>query len=210
MYSYVVDPSNPKGYSYIPSGSVCTTDDAAPPVTDGGDGGSDGGGDGGSDGGGDGGSDGGGDGGSDGGSDGGGDGGGGGGGSDGGGDGDGDGDGGTPGDGDGTTPGEGDGDGPGDGIGDLYKGNGKTAASVYADFKGKIGKAPIFKAAEGFFGGCGGGGGTCPNATWDGGEWAGKYDLSQLCTGALGELLGYAGWVFVACMGIVAFRWALL
>lgn len=111
------------------------------------------------------------------------------------------------GDGDGD---DGDGDAAGAGIGNLYEGEGKTVASVFADFKGKISDAPIMSAADGFLGSCGGGGGSCPNETWDGGDYAGQFDLGQLCTGPLAALFQYAGYVFLACIGIVAFRWALL
>lgn len=119
------------------------------------------------------------------------------------------GNGGGDGDGDGDGDGEGDGDGPGSGVGDLYDPSDKTVESVFSDFKGKVQDAPIFKSATGFLGGCSGGG-QCPNETWDGGVWAGKFDLSQLCSGALGTLMNFAGFVFLAAMGAVGFRWALL
>lgn len=111
--------------------------------------------------------------------------------------------------GDGEGDGDGDGDSPGQGMGDFYQKSDKTVASVFADFKGKIGDAPLFKSATAFLGGCSGGG-QCPNETWDGGEYAGKFDLSQLCSGALGTLMNFAGFVFLAAMGAVGFRWALL
>lgn len=117
--------------------------------------------------------------------------------------------GGAEGEGDGEGGGEGDGDVPGEGVGDLYEPTDKTTESVYGAFKDGVQDAPIFAAATGFLGGCSGGG-QCPNETWDGGDYAGTFDLSQLCSGPLAALFGYAGWVFLGCMGIVAFRWALL
>jgi hypothetical protein len=119
---------------------------------------------------------------------------------------------GSGGGGEGDGEGEGDGDGygsPGEGVGDIYDKSDKTVDSVFSEFKGKVQEAPIFKSATGFLGGCSGGG-QCPNETWDGGMWAGKFDLSQLCAGALGTLMNYAGFVFLAAMGAVGFRWALL
>ncbi|XQA76269.1 hypothetical protein ACM9W9_10440 [Xanthomonas sacchari] len=111
--------------------------------------------------------------------------------------------------GEGEGDGDGDGDSPGQGMGDFYQKSDKTVATVFADFKGKIADAPLFKSATSFLGGCSGGG-QCPNETWDGGEYAGKFDLSQLCSGALGTLMNFAGYVFLAAMGAVGFRWALL
>lgn len=115
------------------------------------------------------------------------------------------------GNGSGSGDGDGDesGDGAGNGVGDLYTGTGDTVGSVFAKFKGDVSNAPIFDSANSFLGGCSGGG-QCPNETWDGGEWAGKHDLSQLCSGALGTLLAGGGWVMLAYFAAVAFRWALL
>ncbi|WP_155393662.1 hypothetical protein [Xanthomonas albilineans] len=105
---------------------------------------------------------------------------------------------------------KGDGNDPaGKGVGDLYKPSGNTVDSVFSDFKSQIQGAPIFQSATSFLGGCSGGG-QCPNETWDGGQYAGKFDLSQFCSGTLGSLMGFAGYVFLAAMSAVAFRWALL
>lgn len=203
---------SPTGHLYTPSGDTCNANELAPPeIADPGEGGGDGGGTGPGDGGGDGG-----------GTDpGGGDGGGGtgpGGGDGGGGTGPGDGDG----DGGGTDPGGGTGPGPGPGTGEggdgggagpttgrLYKKSGKTVAKVLAEFKAGIEGAPILSKVKGFFGTCTGGG-SCPTATWDGGQYAGKFDLASLCSGPLLQLFQYAGFVFLAGMGVVALRWALL
>ncbi|HDS1617356.1 TPA: hypothetical protein QEL35_000060 [Stenotrophomonas maltophilia] len=201
---------SPTGHLYTPSGDTCKANELAPPeIADPGEGGGDGGGTGPGDGGGDGG-------GTDpGGGDGGGT-----------GPGGGDGGGGTgPGDGDGggTDPGGGTGPGPGPGTGEggdgggagpttgrLYKKSGKTVAKVLAEFKAGIEGAPILSKVKGFFGTCTGGGGSCPTATWDGGQYAGKFDLASLCSGPLLQLFQYAGFVFLAGMGVVALRWALL
>ena len=78
-----------------------------------------------------------------------------------------------------------------------------------ADFKSAIEGAPILSKVKGFFGGCTGGG-SCPNETWDGGQYAGKFDLSSLCSGVLLGLFQFAGFVFLAGMSVVALRWALL
>ncbi len=193
---------SPVGRLFAPSGQACTENDHPKPTTpDPGEG--DGGGDGGTD-------PGGGDGGGDGGTNpGGGDGGG-----PGGGDGGGDGGGTDPGGGTGPGPGPGNGEG-GDGggagptTGRLYKKSDKTVAKVLAEFKAGIEGAPILSKVKGFFGSCTGGG-SCPTATWDGGEYAGKFDLSSLCSGPLLQLFQYAGFVFLAGMGVVALRWALL
>jgi hypothetical protein len=110
-----------------------------------------------------------------------------------------------------VTPGPGDGDGgaPGPTTGRLYKKSGKTVEKVVADFKSAIEGAPILSKVKGFFGGCTGGG-SCPNETWDGGQYAGKFDLSSLCSGVLLGLFQFAGFVFLAGMSVVALRWALL
>jgi len=126
------------------------------------------------------------------------------------------------GDGGGTDPGGGTGPGPGPGTGEggdgggagpttgrLYKKSGKTVAKVLAEFKAGIEGAPILSKVKGFFGTCTGGG-SCPTATWDGGQYAGKFDLASLCSGPLLQLFQYAGFVFLAGMGVVALRWALL
>lgn len=209
-YEGSVYAGSPVGLLFQPTGGTCTTNDHPAPTTpDPGEGGGDGGGTGPGDGGGDGG-----------GTDpGGGDGGGGtgpGGGDGGGGTGPGDGDGG------GTDPGGGTGPGPGPGTGEggdgggagpttgrLYKKSGKTVAKVLAEFKAGIEGAPILSKVKGFFGTCTGGG-SCPTATWDGGQYAGKFDLASLCSGPLLQLFQYAGFVFLAGMGVVALRWALL
>ncbi|MDH0274186.1 MULTISPECIES: hypothetical protein [Stenotrophomonas] len=198
---------SPTGRLFTPTGEACSTNDHPEPTNpDPGEGGGDGGGTGPGDGGGDGG-----------GTDpGGGDGGGTGGGDGGGGTGPGDGDGG------GTDPGGGTGPGPGPGTGEggegggagpttgrLYKKSGKTVAKVLADFKAGIEGAPILSKVKGFFGTCTGGG-SCPTASWDGGQYAGKFDLASLCSGPLLQLFQYAGFVFLAGMGVVALRWALL
>lgn len=201
---------SPTGRLFTPTGETCSTNDHPEPTTpDPGEGGGDGGGTGPGDGGGDGGGD---------------DGGTGPGGGDGGGAGPGDGDGGGtgPGDGDGggTGPGDGGGTGPGPGeggdgggagptTGRLYKKSGKTVQKVLAEFKTAIEGAPILSKVKGFFGSCTGGG-SCPTATWDGGQYAGKFDLGSLCSGPLLQLFQYAGFVFLAGMGVVALRWALL
>ncbi|WP_155393540.1 hypothetical protein [Xanthomonas albilineans] len=112
------------------------------------------------------------------------------------------------GDGDGDDKGDGN-DPAGKGVGDLYKPSGNTVDSVFSDFKSQIQGAPIFQSATSFLGGCSGGG-QCPNETWDGGQYAGKFDLSQFCSGTLGSLMGFAGYVFLAAMSAVGFRWALL
>lgn len=104
---------------------------------------------------------------------------------------------------------DGSGDGAGPGVGELYTGTGDTVSSVFAKFKTEVQGAPLLNSASNFLGGCSGGG-QCPNETWDGGEWAGKHDLSALCTGALASLLGFAGWVMMAGFAAVALRWALL
>lgn len=209
-YTSSIDAQSPTGYTFWPSGSVCTTNEMAPPEV------ADPGGD--DDGGGTGGETGGGDGDGGGGNDGGGGDGGSGGEGGGNGDGDGEGDGDGDGDGDGTDPGTGPGngdggDGGGDGAGPttgrLYKKSGKTVQKVLADFKTAIEGAPILSKVKGFFGSCTGGG-SCPTATWDGGQYAGKFDLSSLCSGPLLQLFQYAGFVFLAGMGAVALRWALL
>lgn len=112
----------------------------------------------------------------------------------------------------GTGDGEGDGesDAPGQGVGDgLYTGSDKTVGSVFSTFKGRVEGSPLIGAATGFFAGCSGGG-SCPNETWDGGDYAGQHDLSSLCSGPLASLLGYAGWICLAGMGAVGFRIALL
>lgn len=115
-----------------------------------------------------------------------------------------------PGPGPGTGEGEGgDGGAPGPTTGRLYKKSGKTVQKVLADFKTAIEGAPILSKVKGFFGSCTGGG-SCPTATWDGGQYAGKFDLGALCSGPLLQLFQYAGFVFLAGMGIVALRWALL
>lgn len=202
-YTDSIYAGSPTGHLYTPSGDTCRTDELAPPeIADPGEGGGDGGGTGPGDGGGDGGGD-----------DGGGTGPGGG---DGGGTGPGDGDGGGtgPGDGDGggtgPGPGEGgDGGGTGPTTGRLYKKSGKTVQKVLAEFKTAIEGAPILSKVKGFFGSCTGGG-SCPTATWDGGQYAGKFDLGSLCSGPLLQLFQYAGFVFLAGMGVVALRWALL
>lgn len=112
--------------------------------------------------------------------------------------------------GDGSGNGEdGSGDGAGPGVGELYTGTGDTVSSVFAKFKTEVQGAPLLNSASNFLGGCSGGG-QCPNETWDGGEWAGKHDMSALCTGALASLLGFAGWVMMAGFAAVALRWALL
>ncbi|HDS1613068.1 TPA: hypothetical protein QEL33_000279 [Stenotrophomonas maltophilia] len=208
-YEGSVYAGSPVGLLFQPTGGTCTTNDHPAPTTpDPGEGGGDGGGTGPGDGGGDGG-------GTDpGGGDGGGT-----------GPGGGDGGGGTgPGDGDGggTDPGGGTGPGPGPGTGEggdgggagpttgrLYKKSGKTVAKVLAEFKAGIEGAPILSKVKGFFGTCTGGG-SCPTATWDGGQYAGKFDLASLCSGPLLQLFQYAGFVFLAGMGVVALRWALL
>lgn len=200
---------SPTGRLFEPTGETCSKGEHPEPTSpDPGEGGGDGGGTGPGDGGGDGG-------GTDpGGGDGGGT-----------GPGGGDGGGGTgPGDGDGggTDPGGGTGPGPGPGTGEggdgggagpttgrLYKKSGKTVAKVLAEFKAGIEGAPILSKVKGFFGTCTGGG-SCPTATWDGGQYAGKFDLASLCSGPLLQLFQYAGFVFLAGMGVVALRWALL
>lgn len=98
---------------------------------------------------------------------------------------------------------------PGPGVGDVYQGTDKTVSSVFNAFHDTIKETPMMRSASAFFGGCNGGG-QCPNETWDGGDFAGRFDLSQLCSGPLGTLLNYAGWVFLAAMGAVALRWSLL
>ncbi|WP_152543260.1 attachment protein [Stenotrophomonas sp. RIT309] len=211
-YGGSVYAGSPIGILFVPTGGTCSTNDHPSPTTpDPGEGGGDGGGTDPGDGGGDGGGDG--DGGGGGGGDGGGDGGG-----PGPGDGDGDGDCTDPngctgtGPGPGTGEGEGgDGDGgaPGPTTGRLYKKSGKTVQKVLAEFKTAIEGAPILSKVKGFFGSCTGGG-SCPTATWDGGQYAGKFDLGALCSGPLLQLFQYAGFVFLAGMGIVALRWALL
>lgn len=206
-YSGSLYAQSPTGRLFTPTGAICSTNDHPAPTTpDPGEGGGDGGGTGPGDGGGEGGGDGGGDG----------DGGTGPGGGDGGGTGPGDGDGGGtgPGDGDGggtgPGPGEGgDGGGTGPTTGRLYKKSGKTVQKVLAEFKTAIEGAPILSKVKGFFGSCTGGG-SCPTATWDGGQYAGKFDLGSLCSGPLLQLFQYAGFVFLAGMGVVALRWALL
>lgn len=119
---------------------------------------------------------------------------------------------------DGTGPGPGPGPGTGEGgdggapgptTGRLYKKSGKTVQKVLAEFKTAIEGAPILSKVKGFFGSCTGGG-SCPTATWDGGQYAGKFDLGALCSGPLLQLFQYAGFVFLAGMGVVALRWALL
>jgi len=206
-YGGSVYAGSPIGILFVPTGGVCTTDDRPSPTTpDPGEGGGDGGGTDPGDGGGDGGGNG-----------------------DGDGDGDGDGGGTGPGDGDGdgdctdpngctgTGPGPGTGEGgdggdggaPGPTTGRLYKKSGKTVQKVLAEFKAAIEGAPILSKVKGFFGSCTGGG-SCPTATWDGGQYAGKFDLGALCSGPLLQLFQYAGFVFLAGMGIVALRWALL
>ncbi|HHA2885452.1 TPA: hypothetical protein ACOFDK_004566, partial [Stenotrophomonas maltophilia] len=113
-----------------------------------------------------------------------------------------------PGPGDGGEGGEGGGAGPT--TGRLYKKSGKTVQKVLAEFKTAIEGAPILSKVKGFFGNCTGAGGSCPTATWDGGQYVGKFDLTSLCSGPLLQLFQYAGFVFLAGMGVVALRWALL
>jgi len=109
-----------------------------------------------------------------------------------------------------ADPGEGgDGGASGPTTGRLYKKSGKTVQKVLAEFKTAIEGAPILSKVKGFFGSCTGGG-SCPTATWDGGQYAGKFDLGNLCSGPLLQLFQYAGFVFLAGMGVVALRWALL
>lgn len=209
-YSGSLDASSPTGITYSPTGGTCSNGEfPSPESADPGEGEGEGGGGTDPGGGGDGG-------GTDPGGGGGTDPGGGGGGTgpgDGDGDGDGEGGGGGGGTGPGTGPGQGDGDGDGDSAGPttgrLYKKHGKTVAKVLAEFKASIEGAPIMSKVKGFFGDCAGGG-SCPNATWDGGQYAGKFDLSSLCAGPLLSLFQFAGFVFLAGASIVALRWALL
>lgn len=210
-YSSALQAGTPNGYAFDPTGAVCKSDELPAPEAEPGDG--DGGGDGEIPGDGDGGGDDGG-GGDNGGNPGGGDGGS-------GGDGDGDGDGDSDdgdGDGDGgggTLPGDGgndgdgDTDGPGEGTGRLYKKKTRTLADVINKHNSRMQNAPIISKVKGFFGTCPGGG-SCPGETWDGGQYAGKHDLTSLCSGPLLALFQFAGFVFLAAMGTVAVRWALL
>lgn len=80
---------------------------------------------------------------------------------------------------------------------------------VLAEFKSGLDGAPILSKVKGFFGSCTGSG-SCPSASWDGGQYAGKFDLGTLCSGPLLALFQYAGFVFLAGTAVVALRWALL
>jgi hypothetical protein len=113
---------------------------------------------------------------------------------------------GQPGDGSGSGDGEGGGVGSvGSGLGALYESDGRSVSDAYGEFKGRVEGSTLVSSADGFFSGCIGGG-SCPAATWDAGEWGFVHDLADLCAGVLSELLGWAGWVVLALAAFAAFR----
>lgn len=212
MYSSSLDAEGAAGFSFWPTGGICTESDAPAP-TPAGDGGEEGGG-GGETGGGDGdggGDSGGGDG--EGGTDpGGGDGDGGGG--TGPGDGEGDGDGGDGGGGTGPGPGPGDGDGDGDdpgqpgGDGDaLYESEGKTVEKLYDDFAERVSKAPIIDATKSFFEISVSA--SCPVFTFPATAYWDAMTFDFLCKPEIVAILQLLGWLLLAFAAFHAIKIAL-
>lgn len=209
MYTSALDASGVVGFSFAPTGSTCTENDApAPtPATPGGD--DDGDGTGGETGPGDGGNpgDGGGDG--DGGSNpGGGDGGG-----DGGTDpGDGDGDGGGTGPGTGPGPGQGDGDGddpgqPGEDGDALYEAEGDTVEKLYDRFSERVSNAPIIAATKSFFEISVSG--YCPVFTLPASAFWDAMTFDFFCRAEILALLELLGWLLLAFAAFQAGKIAL-
>jgi hypothetical protein len=113
----------------------------------------------------------------------------------------------------GAGAGTGDQQGPGAvgaGVSNLYTKTEKTISSVYSDFKTNVSNAPFVNAASGVFGGCSSGGGSCPMESWSASQWGISQDLGSLCSGPLGALLAFAGYVCLAGMAFFAFKVALL
>ncbi|MFQ6310391.1 hypothetical protein [Lysobacter capsici] len=120
---------------------------------------------------------------------------------------------GEPGNGTGTGTGTGQGQGEqsgsaGSGVGNLYNEEPMTPTEALGAYTTIALDSPVFTAIRAFFGDCAYGG-TCPTWSYDGGEMMGTLTFDQFCSGALGELLAYAGYVVLAAAALGAFKIAI-
>ena len=96
----------------------------------------------------------------------------------------------------------------GDGLGDVYEGSGKTLEGVWGAYKTRIEAAPIMAASTSFLTFTATA--SCPVWTVPASAYWPEMTADWLCVGPLADSLDLFGWMCLAVVVFVGFKWAVL